>query len=130
MSMLSQLENPVLEPVISLRRSGTVLAIKDLAITVPGAAGRVEAIHGASFDVRPGEAVGLVGESGSGKTLTCRAVLGVLPRGCEVSKGSVSFAGTDLVAISKPEWQDLRGARMGAIFQDPASYLNPSLSVG
>jgi len=130
MSTLSQLDNPVREPVISLGPSGTLLAIKGLAITVPGPKGRVEAIHGAAFDVRPGEAVGLVGESGSGKTLTCRAVLGVLPRGCEVSKGSVSFAGTDLVSMSKREWQDLRGTRMGAIFQDPASYLNPSLSVG
>jgi peptide/nickel transport system ATP-binding protein len=107
-----------------------ILEVNGLAITVPSAAGRVEAVQAASFRVGRGEAVGLVGESGSGKTLTCRAVLGVLPPGCEVAKGSIVFDGVDVTGWEPKEWEAIHGSRLGAIFQDPASYLNPSLPVG
>lgn len=105
-----------------------VLAVDGLHITVSG--GRTEAVRDVSFTVRAGEAVGLVGESGSGKTLTCRSVLGVLPPGCAVSSGSATLAGNDLTALNRRGWERLRGVRLGAVFQDPASYLNPSLTVG
>jgi peptide/nickel transport system ATP-binding protein len=107
-----------------------ILEVNGLAITVPSAAGRVEAVQAASFRVSRGEAVGLVGESGSGKTLTCRAVLGVLPPGCEVAKGTIVFDGVDVTGWKSKEWEAIHGSRLGAIFQDPASYLNPSLPVG
>jgi peptide/nickel transport system ATP-binding protein len=107
-----------------------VLEVAGLAVTVGTAAGQVEAVHGASFRVGPGEVVGLVGESGSGKTLTCRAVLGVLPPGCAVARGRIVFAGTDMTGATEKDWRALHGRRLGAIFQDPASYLNPSLPVG
>jgi peptide/nickel transport system ATP-binding protein len=107
-----------------------LVRIKGLRITVPARGGRVEAVRGASFTVKQGEALGIVGESGSGKTLTCRALLGVLPSGCEVSSGSIAFDGDDLSALGEREWRDVYGTRMGAVFQDPGSYLNPAAPVG
>ncbi|WP_436232591.1 ABC transporter ATP-binding protein [Actinacidiphila alni] len=110
-----------------------VLTVDGLHITVAG--GRAEAVRDVSFTVHAGEAVGVVGESGSGKTLTCRSLLGVLPPGCEVSAGSAALAGdggavTELTALDRRQWERLRGAELGAVFQDPASYLNPALTVG
>ncbi|MBM9508121.1 ABC transporter ATP-binding protein [Actinacidiphila acididurans] len=105
-----------------------VLSVEGLRITV--GAGRAEAVRDVSFTVRAGEAVGVVGESGSGKTLTCRSLLGVLPPGCAVSAGSARLAGTELTGLGRREWERLRGVRLAAVFQDPASYLNPALTVG
>jgi ABC-type glutathione transport system ATPase component len=94
------------------------------------AAGGREVVHGVDLTVARGEAVGLVGESGSGKTLTCRAILGVLPGACAVTAGTIAFDGVDLVGLDARGWRGLRSTRIGAVFQDPASYLNPSLPVG
>jgi peptide/nickel transport system ATP-binding protein len=105
-----------------------VLRLDDLHITVHE--GAATAVRGVSLHVRAGEIVGLVGESGSGKTLTCRAALGVLPAGCAIEQGTVSFAGRDVTALSRREWERVHGSHIGAVFQDPASYLNPSITVG
>lgn len=87
-------------------------------------------VHGVGFTLGRGETLGLVGESGSGKTLTCRAVLGALPAGCTVASGSIVFDGQPVTALDERQWRSLRGRRIGTVFQDPASYLNPSISVG
>jgi peptide/nickel transport system ATP-binding protein len=113
---------------VSATSDAPVLAVDGLHITVNG--GGTEAVRDVSFTVRAGESVGLVGESGSGKTLTCRSVLGVLPPGCEVSQGSAVLSGTELTTLDRRGWERLRGVSLGAVFQDPASYLNPSLTVG
>ena len=105
-----------------------LLSLDDLHISVHH--GAATAIRGVSLGIRPGEIVGLVGESGSGKTLTCRAALGVLPAGVTIDHGSMTFAGHDLTALSRRGWEDVHGNHMGAVFQDPASYLNPSITVG
>ncbi|MCK9895314.1 ABC transporter ATP-binding protein [Frankia sp. AgB32] len=105
-----------------------LLRVEDLRVTV--GAGAAQAVHGVSFEVRRGEAVGIVGESGSGKTLACRSVLGVLAPGCAVSGGTIDFDGTSLVGLPRRGWEQLRGTRIAAVFQDPASYLNPSYPVG
>jgi peptide/nickel transport system ATP-binding protein len=105
-----------------------VLRIDDLHVSVHD--GAVTALRGVSLDVRAGEIVGLVGESGSGKTLTCRAALGLLPAGCAVERGTVSFGDRDVTGLSRREWERVHGSHMGAVFQDPASYLNPSITVG
>jgi peptide/nickel transport system ATP-binding protein len=105
-----------------------LLRLDNLHISVHN--GAATAVHGVSLRVRAGEIVGLVGESGSGKTLTCRATLGVLPPGCTVERGTVSFAGVDVTSLSRRDWERLHGSHMGAVFQDPASYLNPVLTVG
>jgi ABC-type glutathione transport system ATPase component len=89
-----------------------------------------EIVHGVSFAVRPGQVVGIVGESGSGKTLTCRAALGILPENLAVSAGTITIDGRDIAGLSWAEWTARRGTTISAVFQDPASYLNPSMRVG
>jgi peptide/nickel transport system ATP-binding protein len=108
--------------------SDEVLGIEDLTVTVHD--GAATAIRGVSLSVRKGEIVGLVGESGSGKTLTCRAALGVLPPTCAIDHGTISFAREDVTDLSRRGWERLHGTGMGAVFQDPTSYLNPNLTVG
>ena len=105
-----------------------VLSIEDVHITVHD--GAATAVRGITLSVGAGEIVGLVGESGSGKTLACRAALGVLPAGCAVSRGTISFGGEDVTDLSRRGWERLHGTAVGAVFQDPASYLNPNLTVG
>jgi peptide/nickel transport system ATP-binding protein len=90
----------------------------------------VELVHGVDLAVRRGEALGVVGESGSGKTLTCRALLGILPAGTRVTGGQVIVDGVDLTGASERTWRRVRGPRVGAVFQDPASYVNPAIRVG
>jgi peptide/nickel transport system ATP-binding protein len=106
---------------------GTFLDIRDLTITT--AAG-VHLVKDVSITVPRGGSVGIVGESGSGKTLTCRALLGILPPGLTVSAGSIDLDGRELVGLDEREWRRIWGSRVGAVFQDPASYLNPSIRVG
>ncbi|UGQ12132.1 ABC transporter ATP-binding protein [Yinghuangia sp. ASG 101] len=110
------------------REPRPVLTVDGLHIAV-GAA-RTEAVRDVSFRVHEGEAVGIVGESGSGKTLTCRSVLGVAAPGVRLTEGRIDLAGTDLTALTARQWERVRGTRLGAVFQDPASYLNPSITVG
>jgi peptide/nickel transport system ATP-binding protein len=105
-----------------------VLSIEDLQISVHNS--RLGAVLGASLSVARGESVGLVGESGSGKTLTCRAALGVLGPGCTVESGTVRFDGEDVTHLDAKAWEQIRGRRVGAVFQDPTSYLNPAITVG
>ncbi|WP_311836205.1 ABC transporter ATP-binding protein [Cellulomonas fimi] len=104
-----------------------LLEVTDLRLTAPD--GR-EVVRGVSFTVPRGGSLGIVGESGSGKTLTCRSLLGLLPPGVSVAGGSVRFDGADLARLTPRQWQDVRGARIAAVFQDPGSYLNPSVPVG
>ncbi len=89
-----------------------------------------DVVRGISFTLRKGEVVGIVGESGSGKTLTCRAILGILPQLFSVSAGSVTLLGKDALALDQKQWTALRGTSITAVFQDPGSYLNPSIRIG
>ncbi|MEU3648624.1 ABC transporter ATP-binding protein [Lentzea sp. NPDC034063] len=88
------------------------------------------AVDGVSFDVEPGQTVGLVGESGCGKSVTSLAIMGLLPkRGAQVS-GSVTYDGTDLLKLSDKQMRDKRGSELGMVFQDPLSSLNPVVPIG
>jgi len=116
------------EPVRPAAPSTPVLSVRDVRIS-DRAAGQ-EIVHGVTFTLTPGKAVGIVGESGSGKTLTCRATLGILPAHFEVTGGSIEIDGQDISGLSSARWTALRGATISAVFQDPASYLNPSIRVG
>jgi ABC-type glutathione transport system ATPase component len=107
-----------------------LLKVEDLRIDVPVDGGRRTMVEGVSFALGRGRSLGLVGESGSGKTLTCRSVLGILPPGCTQSGGTIEFDGQSLAAFDERRWRGIRSVRVGAVFQDPASYLNPSLSAG
>jgi ABC-type glutathione transport system ATPase component len=106
----------------------TVLAVHDVRIR-SNVADR-EIVKGVSFELAPGKVVGIVGESGSGKTLTCRAILGILPPHFAVSGGAIHVAGSDVAAMTPAQLTALRGSTISAVFQDPASYLNPSIQVG
>lgn len=110
------------------RLHDSTLVVENLSITVDH--GAHTAVRNVSFSVGRGEAVGLVGESGSGKTLTCRAALGILPSGCEAASGRLVIDGTDVTDFGRKRWHTLRGRHVGAVFQDPGSYLNPSIPVG
>lgn len=106
---------------------------RSVALSVTGLrveAGGTELVRGVSFTVGAGEIVGLVGASGSGKTLTCRAVLGLLAPGCARTAGGIRLGDTDLTTLDRCGWDGVRGTRVGTVFQDPASYLNPSVTVG
>jgi oligopeptide/dipeptide ABC transporter ATP-binding protein len=90
----------------------------------------VRAVDGVSFTVGRGEAVGLVGESGCGKTMTLRGILGLLPPRARISGGQVLFEGRDLGRLSPAELNEVRGRRIGMIFQEPMTALNPVMRVG
>ena len=112
---------------LTIQKTEPVLSLKDVEITYPKR-GRVPAFtaaSGVSFDIYPGEILGLVGESGSGKTTVGRAAIGLLP----ISGGSISIVGKD---ISKASQRQLREVRQhtGIVFQDPGSSLNPRLPIG
>ena len=105
-----------------------VLSLRDVTIT--NTANGTDLVRGVNLTLRRGAVLGIVGESGSGKTLTCRAVLGILPPKFEVSGGEIDLLGEDVAGLSARDWQRLRGTEITAVFQDPASYLNPSIRVG
>jgi ABC-type glutathione transport system ATPase component len=82
------------------------------------------------FRLERGKSLGIVGESGSGKSLTCKAILGILPENVAVASGRIEFDGIDVTRFDHDQWRPLRAVRIAAVFQDPASYLNPSIPVG
>jgi peptide/nickel transport system ATP-binding protein len=92
-------------------------------------AGVVKAVDGVSFDVRPGEIMGLVGESGSGKSITGFSILGLIDAPGRIVSGSVKFKGEELTTASEDRLQALRGDRISMIFQDPMMTLNPVLRI-
>ena len=99
-------------------------------VTITNTMTATDVVRGVSFSLTTGGSVGIVGESGSGKTLTCRAVLGILPERFTVSAGSIELFGADTSDFDAPAWTKLRGGDISAVFQDPGSYLNPSIRVG
>jgi ABC-type dipeptide/oligopeptide/nickel transport system ATPase component len=112
--------------------SDPVISVQDLRIGFPTSEGVFHAVDGITFDIHAGEIMALVGESGSGKSMTSLAIMGLLPRGADLS-GTVRINGAPLPtgpgARDKRALQDLRGACMGMIFQEPMTSLNPVLSI-
>lgn len=108
-----------------------LLEIEDLRIGFAAKAADAEAtVRGVSLRIDPGRIVGLVGESGSGKSLTCRAIMRLLPDRGHVLSGSVSFGGQDVLGFTRDELLEFRSTQVGMIFQDPFSSLNPTLRIG
>jgi peptide/nickel transport system ATP-binding protein len=101
-----------------------LLSVTNLTVTLPTAHGRVAALRELSFNLEAGGTLGLVGESGCGKSMTALAVMGLLPDGAEVS-GSISFQGRELVNLADEHYAALRGDRIGMVFQEPMTALNP-----
>ncbi|MDX6512341.1 MAG: peptide/nickel transport system ATP-binding protein, partial [Gaiellaceae bacterium] len=90
----------------------------------------MHAVNGISFDVAPGETLGIVGESGCGKSVTSLALLGILPRAGRIETGTAMFEGRDLLHLSDRELRGIRGKDVAMIFQDPMTSLNPVLTIG
>lgn len=105
-----------------------VLAVNDL--TIAHAHTGAYAVQGLGFSLKRGGVQGIVGESGSGKTLTCRALLGILPKSFAVARGSIALKGRDLAHFTARDWRAARGSTISAVFQDPGTYLNPAIRVG
>jgi peptide/nickel transport system permease protein len=107
-----------------------LLSVRDLRVDFPLGDRVVHAVRGISFDVERGQTVGVVGESGSGKSVTALAVAQLLDAPGRVAGGSIVFDGTDLLRLGNKQMTALRGRRIGMIFQNPSSSLNPVLTIG
>ena len=108
--------------------SENVLSVRDLEVTHRVSGEPV--VRGLDLALRRGQVLGIVGESGSGKTVSIRAVLGILPGVLEVTRGTVEIHGRDTREFTTRDWVDTRGNVIAAVFQDPGSYLNPSIRLG
>jgi peptide/nickel transport system ATP-binding protein len=107
-----------------------LLEVKDLKVTFPTEDGLVKAVDGVSLTVAPGETLGVVGESGSGKSVSFLTVMGLVTRKQARISGQVLFRGNDLLKLPPEEMRHIRGAKIGMIFQDPLTALNPVHRVG
>ncbi|TFG65781.1 MAG: ABC transporter ATP-binding protein, partial [Gemmatimonadales bacterium] len=108
-----------------------LLTVHDLSVVFARRGAPLEAVRGVSFALETGEILGLVGESGSGKTVTCRAILKLLPgQRARISGGAVLFEGQDLVPLDEPGMRRVRGAKIAMVFQNPASHLDPVMTIG
>jgi peptide/nickel transport system ATP-binding protein len=110
--------------------SAPLLEVKDLRIEFPTRRGTLVAVDGVSFTLAPGEVLGVVGESGAGKSLTGMAVIGLLEPPGRIAAGEVLLEGRRIDRLPPEEMRRLRGRRIGAIFQDPLTSLNPLYTVG
>ena len=104
--------------------------MRNLSLSFRTHGGLVRAVRDISFDLIKGETLAIVGESGSGKSVTTKAIMGILPINCIVNSGEILYDGRDLVKLSEAEYQQIRGKRIGLIFQDPLSALNPLMRIG
>ena len=107
-----------------------LLQIKNLHTDIEIRSGVVRALSGVDLHVNPGETLGIVGESGSGKTMTALSLMGLLPQGGKVSSGSIILEGQDLTKMPLHLKRKMRGTKVGMIFQDPLTSLNPTMKIG
>lgn len=103
-----------------------VLEVRDLEVSF----GSTKILRGVSFDLEAGKTLGVVGESGCGKSMTGFTVMGMLPPGGRITKGSIKLDGQELVGLSEKKWSDIRGDQIGLVMQDPFTSLNPMMRVG
>ena len=107
-----------------------LLEVKNLRVEFPTRRGTLLAVDDVSFEISPGEVLGVVGESGAGKSLTGNAIIGLLEPPGRVAAGEIRLEGRRIDNLPYEEMRKIRGARIGAIFQDPLTSLNPLYSVG
>jgi peptide/nickel transport system ATP-binding protein len=104
----------------------SLLSVRDLSVSI----GAAKPVDGVSFEIAPGETFALLGESGCGKSMTALSLMRLLPPVARIARGEVNFDGRDLFAIPESGMRDLRGGGMAMIFQEPATSLNPVMTIG
>jgi peptide/nickel transport system ATP-binding protein len=107
-----------------------LLSVRGLRVEIPARRGTLVALHEVSFDVQAGEILGMVGESGAGKSMTGNAIIGLLEPPLRIAAGEIWFQGQDLARLDAAALRRIRGAQIGAIFQDPLTSLNPLYTIG
>lgn len=107
-----------------------VLSVRDLVVEIPTRHGLLKPVDGVSYDIAPGEILGVVGESGAGKSMTGNAVIGLLDRPARIASGEIYLKGTRIDNLSLHELRRYRGKQIGMVFQDPLTSLNPLLPIG
>ena len=115
---------------MAVNNAETILSVKDLVVNFKAYGGTVQAVRGVSFDLKRGETVAIVGESGSGKSVSTKAIMGILPGNAVVESGTIDYDGIDILKVNEEKMHEIRGHRIGLIFQDPLSALNPIMKVG
>ena len=115
---------------MAINPNETVLKVEDLRISFKAYGGMVQAVRGVSFDLKRGETVAIVGESGSGKSVSIKAIMGILAPNAVIERGRIESDGMDLTKVSEEDFHKIRGNRIGLIFQDPLSALNPIMKIG
>ncbi len=108
----------------------SLLQVKNLVVEFPNRRGTLRAIDSISFDIAPGEILGVVGESGAGKSLTGASIIGLLEPPGRIASGEVLLEGQRIDKLNNDQLRHIRGRKIGAIFQDPLTSLNPLYSVG
>ncbi len=108
----------------------TVLSVQNLVINFKTDHGILKAVRNVSFDLKRGETLCIVGESGSGKSVTSKAIMGILANNAIIDSGHIIYRGEDLLEVSEDEFYKIRGHKIGMIFQDPLSSLNPIVRIG
>lgn len=108
-----------------------LLEIKDLEVNFRTYGGKVNAVRGVSLELKKGECIAIVGESGCGKSVTSKAIMGLIPSPPgEIPRGEILLNGKNLLKLSKRDMRKIRGSEIGMIFQDPMTYLNPTMTIG
>ncbi len=113
----------------TLLDTSTLLKVSGLRVEFALAGRQIHAVNGVSYSVAPRQTLAIIGESGSGKTVSCRALLGLLPSTATVA-GSAQFRGTELIGLPDDQLRKHRGTDIAMVFQDPARSLNPTMRVG
>src|SRR5579863_3035918 len=110
--------------------TGALLSVRDLKVEFATRRGPLTALDGVSFDIGPGEVLGVVGESGAGKSLTGLAIIGLLDPPGRIAGGEIRLGDRRIDNLPLAEMRKIRGRRIGMIFQDPLTSLNPLLRIG
>ncbi|MBN2877444.1 MAG: ATP-binding cassette domain-containing protein [Bacilli bacterium] len=107
-----------------------ILHVQDLTVSFKTTQGMVRAVRGVTFDLHKGKTLAIVGESGSGKSVSSRAIMGILAGNGVIEDGQIIYRGQDLTKVDEEHYHELRGNKIGMIFQDPMSSLNPIMKIG
>ena len=113
-----------------MKSSSNLLSVKNLNTAFKVEGKDVTVVNNVSFDLNPGEIVGLVGESGCGKSVSALSIMGLVPDPPgKITGGEILLEGKDLLKLSEPEMEKVRGKEIGMIFQEPMTSLNPVLTI-